>query len=116
MTENIFLPPWRAKGPRGKLSQEYGPPSPAAYARQLARYRNWAFQPSKEARKHSELLWHFMATETVVSDREQQCYHLVYEDGHSVRWVARHLNLKRETVKKYLKRLVAKALTAEGGQ
>jgi DNA-binding CsgD family transcriptional regulator len=40
-----------------------------------------------------------------VPRREVEVYLLVYEHGHAVRWVARHLELSRSTVKIYLQRL-----------
>lgn len=119
MTEaELYLPPWRDRLPSGELSVEsYGPASPAALARQVTRYRDWSYRVatvSQDARQDGEAMRQYMrpdggALREDVPDRERQVYLLVYEHGHSVRYVARQLEIKRESVRTYLRRLRERA-------
>lgn len=112
-----FMPPWReVDSGTGELGKEYGPGSPQTYAKKLAEFKNWAWQNrSKESKRwDAEKLYEFMHdSEGVIRDdiaeRQRDCYHYVYECGHSIRWVARKLDIKRESVRTHLKRLRVKA-------
>jgi DNA-binding NarL/FixJ family response regulator len=108
-----FAPPWRELTESGW--REYGPPSVEAYARHLAAYRNWAWRPvSRDARSDDAIaLCVFMRPSAGelrddIPEREVAVYVQVYEQGHSVRHVARSLQLHRSTVRTYLNRLRAR--------
>lgn len=112
----VFSPPWRDKKVSGELGDEYGPKSPATWARHLEQYRNWAWRkPSNEATRPESLeIIAYMRQEdgslrTDVAPRELEVYQYVYEKGHSFRWVARRLSIRRETVRVYARRLLQKA-------
>ena len=116
-----FQPPWREVDPKtGELGEPYGPGSPSTYAKQIAAHKNWANRPenrSNESKRwDSEALYKFMHDEDGiikevgdVTDRQRDCYHYVYECGHSIRWVAKRLKISRESVRTHLARLRAKA-------
>jgi DNA-binding NarL/FixJ family response regulator len=111
-----YLAPWRERMPDGKLGPEYGPRSPLAQARRLARHKNWAYKPLASTAKPffdketTEALVMFMRggygeLREDVPKREREVYVLVVEQGHAVRWVARELRIRRESVKGFLRRL-----------
>ena len=105
----LYLPPWRERRQDGSLGEVYGPNSTTAYARQVQKHRDWSWRtPSKEAqREDADVLRAYMRSDksATVPTSERKVYELVYELGHSVRYVARKLGVRRETVKSYIKRL-----------
>lgn len=109
-----YLAPWRERLPNGDLGQEYGPPSPSAQARGVARHNNWAYKPAKlRSKVANESIGHQLSVflrdhAAKVPEREMQVYVCIYEKGHSVRWTARHLKIKRDSVRVYIRRLVAR--------
>lgn len=111
-----FAPPWRDLNTDGSLGEEYGPSSSIVLARHLREHRDWSFRPVAKQTKSQEAqrLRAFMRLEdgtlrTDVPDSEVRVYLLVVERGHSVRYLARHLGMSRETVRSYLRRLRARA-------
>lgn len=116
-----YAAPWRERDKNGALGEEYGPASPTAHARQVARFNNWAYQPLPTlgkpvlAAEAAERVHTFMRPDGVairedVPRRERDVYELVICQGHSVRWCARHMKQSRQSVKSYIKRLVGRAL------
>ena len=115
----VFQPPWREVQPNGQLGPEYGPPSPSALARAASKFANWAYrkppQVAKDVNPDTAMrLLKFMrgpdgGLRTDVPKREVDVYLAVYEQGHNVKWTARHLGIRRETVKVYIKRLKERA-------
>ncbi len=107
----LLSPPWRERLPDGTLGQEYGPPSPAALARHIARFKDWSWRlPSKEARRDADRLIAYVRLEdgsfrAGIPSGELRVYEMVMEAGHSTRYTARHLGLSRSTVTSYLRRL-----------
>lgn len=107
-SEAIYAPPWRDVLPNGKLSEPFGP-SLATYAKRVAEFRQWAFnrQPSKQARTvdAADVRALLLDGNAHIPDGERQVGKLVYLDGYSVRWVAKHLERSRRTVRVQLERL-----------
>lgn len=114
-TAEQFLPPWHSRNTDGTLGEEYGP-SVSTFARRLAEFKNWAWKlpkPAKEFREENLMAMRmFMRPNgpegplnSSVPARECDVYLYAYERGHSARWIARHLEIRRETVRCYLKRL-----------
>lgn len=100
-----LMPPWRDRNPDGTLSDEYGP-SPGTFAKRMADHKNWAFRPrSKTSRLDAEKVHVFMAHSKDVPAREVDAYRLVYQQGHSVRWAASKLGIRRDSVKRLLQQL-----------
>jgi DNA-directed RNA polymerase specialized sigma24 family protein len=118
MTKNPqqFLPPWRDRGPDGKLGEPYGPSTALTFARQVARFGDWSYRkpPAKASRgADADALRAWMRLEDGtlrlgIPESEVRVYLLVYEGGKSVRWVARHLKLSRESCRSYIRRLRAR--------
>lgn len=118
MMQTNFAPPWREVMPTGKLGPEYGPASAAAYARQIARFKDWSWRtPSKVARRDADEVIGWMRQvgtpgegelRAEVPTSEREAYLLIFEQGHSVRYVARLRGITRESVKSYLRRLKAR--------
>jgi len=114
-----FSPPFRELLPSGDLGPEYGPPSPSALARRFARHNNWAYRPIPRRAKvadeaTAQALWKFMHNDrgerrTDVSPKQTQVYEHLFLRGHSVRWTARKMRIRRETVKAHARRLLEKA-------
>jgi DNA-binding CsgD family transcriptional regulator len=110
----IYAAPFRERLPSGELGPEYGPRSAAAQAAQTARIRDWSYRaPPRDLRrsKLSALLSAQLSGATLdgLSAREAQVYELVVTQGHSVRFVAKKLGMRRESVKSYLVRVQRKA-------
>lgn len=110
----LYSAPWHERLPNGELNPEpYGPPSPSALARQVAKAKDWSWRvskPSKEAQKpDAEALAMFMAVNAdKVPEGERRVYKAIYLEGHAIRWCARQWGVRRETVKSWLKRLRAR--------
>lgn len=109
----LYTAPWHEKRPDGSLSEPYGPRSPTALARRVARHKDWSFRPQpKEARRHedADLLAAFVAErERELPEGELRAYRAVYLANHTVRWCARTWGVRKQTVQKWLVRLRAKA-------
>ena len=105
-----FSAPWRERNPDGTLGDEYGPKSPTAHARALAEFRLWAYRKELATRAAPPLPEDAMATihawllENDAPARERQVFEMLAK-GHSRRWVARELRIKRESVRVFLRRL-----------
>ena len=114
-----FVAPWADQLPSGELV-EYGP-SASTHARLLEAHKLWTWRPerqvSREARSDTgAALRAYMRPGGLhlrgdVPTRELEVYLLVYEHGHSARWVARKLRLSRASVRVYLQRLRARGAT-----
>lgn len=108
-----YQPPWRDRRPDGSLSQEYGP-TPASYARALRRHQDWAWrtEPQDPRRDAAEVVAFMRGLDgelrADVPPSERDAYLAVYEDGMSIREVARRTGKSRETVRSYLRRLQAR--------
>lgn len=107
-------PPWRERMPDGQLGPEYGPQTPATYARHVAQHRDWSFQPPKGDRKDAAKVLAYALLEdgsirVDLPESEALIVREIFMKGHSVRWLARQRGIKRDTIKSYLKRLRAKA-------
>lgn len=124
MQVEIYSPPWREIQSDGSLGRPYGP-SPSTYARHMQDYRLWSFDrrklPSKQARRLGDMaaMRAWMRPDggelrEDVPQREREVYLHVYEHGHAVRWVARHMRVSRASVRTYLRRLHIR-LDAAGG-
>lgn len=112
-----YLPPWRERRQDGTLGDAYGPPSAAAYAVQTGKARDWSWRPAAPLTTRSRAVLEFAAQMAEfmrptggelrldVPDRERTVYVLVFERGHAVRWVARHLGMRASTVRVYIRRL-----------
>lgn len=105
----LLSPPWRERNPDGTLGPEYGPGTPATYARHLAQHRDWSFRmKSKESRKNLDLIeWMESGDRADVPVSERRVYEQICA-GHSVRYAARTLGLTRDSVRSYLDRLRAR--------
>lgn len=108
-----YASPWRERMPDGTLGPEYGPRSAATFAKLHAMHRDWTYKPPKRAAKQAiELqMWMRLEDGTLrmgVPESEVRVYRLVVEQGHSIRWVARRLEISRESVRSYLRRLRAR--------
>lgn len=109
LTAETFSAPWRERLPNGQLSDEYGPASPVAHARALAKFKLWSYQPTRFGAKPifdgdvAFVITTYLA-ENEVPKREREVFEYLAE-GHSIRWCARKLGVRRETVRSYLKRL-----------
>jgi len=117
-----FAPPWRERLADGTW-HEYGPVSIAAFARHLAKYRNYLWRPaSREARRDdAELLCSYMRPDgdklrDDVPKMEMRVYLAIYEAGHSTRYVAREFKIHRSTVRTYLRRLRERAAHPMAGE
>lgn len=114
----VYAAPWRDRLPDGSLSEPFGPASAAAQAAQTARIRDWSWRaPPRADNRRSKLCVEFEALPVDVanlSERERQVHALALQ-GHAVRWIARHLGMRRETVKSYCRRIRAKAGLTDGG-
>ena len=104
----IYLPPWRDVTSTG-LSEPYGP-SPATYARHVARHRQWAYQrqiPGQQALDvdASDVRALLLDASAQIPAGERAAGDLVYRDGWSVRSAARSLQLSRRSVRVQLDRL-----------
>lgn len=96
----MYLPPWNHKG------ETYGPPSPGAYARQVAEHKDWSWQPGAEVRKRKDTeRLRALIAETPVPERERQIFEAVFERGLTVLAAAQELSISVDTAKTYLKRL-----------
>ena len=108
----ILLPPWRDRLPSGELGAEYGPKSVATFVRQVARYREWSWHPTKGRQQlaYGAALCRYMylpdgSLRQDVPESERQVFSDVFEVGMTVRQVARSRGLARGTVRVYLNRL-----------
>lgn len=117
----LLAPPWRERGPDGKLGPEYGPKTAATYAKHVAQHRDWSYRtPSKESRGadlDAIRDWIRLEDGTIrldVPEGEARVY-LAIEQGDSVRSAARRLGISRESVRSYLRRLKARALRSGTG-
>lgn len=114
MEHTAFLPPWRDRDPDGALGPEYGPRNVLTYLRQIERWKDWSWRvPSRDARRDADQMIAFMRGEdgelrADVPSSEREVYLLVYEKGHSVRWVARERKVTRDTIRSYMRRLKAR--------
>ena len=112
-----YSAPWADQLPTGELS-EYGP-SPTTHARHLAEHKLWSWRPdkvpSKAARSpEADALRAYMRPDgqhlrADVPKRELEIYLLIFEHGRSPRWVAKHLEITRSTVRTYIRRLRGRA-------
>lgn len=118
-TAELFSPPWRERLPSGELGGEYGPRSPTALARRLSKHRNWAYKPIPRRSKMADeatarrlfMYMHHPETGEIrgdVPEKQQEVYRHVFLNGHSIRFTARKMRIRRETVKSYIKRLRAR--------
>lgn len=110
----VYAAPFRERLPNGELGPEYGPVSPAAQAAQTARLRDWSFQPpvrtDQRKSKLSAVLEPAGGVRGVdLSPQERRVLDLIVGGGHSIRWVAKYLGLRRDTVRTYVARIKAKA-------
>lgn len=109
-----YAAPWRERNLDGTLGAEYGPLSPTTFARQLNEFRQWAFRKDTAQRAKAPADEGVMVAVSVYVDandvprREREVFELLAK-GHSRRFVARALGVRRETVKSFWKRLRARA-------
>lgn len=107
----LLAPPWRERLPDGQLGPTYGPPSVEAYARHVARWKDWSFRkPSKDALRDADRMIAFVMLEDGTERPgiplgELQVFRLVYLKGHSSRYAARKLGMSRSSVQTLKRRL-----------
>ena len=113
MASRNYLAPWAERLPQGG-KVEYGP-SPATHQRLDGEHKMWSWKPAKIAsrlsRGHgSDELRAYMRPDGEhlrgdVPPMELRVYVMVFEDGRSVRWVARKLERSRRSVRTWVARL-----------
>lgn len=114
ISPTLYAPPWRERTPDGKLGAEYGPSTAATFARQVARHLDWSYRAQAKARRGNEALRVYMRLDDGtlrldVPESEVRVYRLIVEQGHSIRWTAKHLGVHRESVRSYMRRLKTRA-------
>lgn len=107
-----FQPPWRERNPDGSLGEEYGP-SPSTLARRIKAHRMWTWRPaSHEERRQQEGkkldAWLSLETTTTPPKRELDVYVALYLDNLSTRAAAKVLNISRDSVREYKRRLLSR--------
>jgi DNA-directed RNA polymerase specialized sigma24 family protein len=115
ITAETFSAPWRERMPDGTLGEQYGPSSPVAHARKLAVFKQWAFRPGEKPRakpvipeETATALVALVASGRDIPKRERDVFELVVVKGHAVRFVARQLGMRRQSVKSFLARLIGR--------
>jgi DNA-directed RNA polymerase specialized sigma24 family protein len=108
----LYAPPWRELEADGRLGEPYGPQTVTAYARQVARFRDWAFKKpvAKVSRQaDAEAIRELLGREDVaIPVSERTVGTLVFVQGHSVRWAARTMRVTRDSARSYIERLRAR--------
>jgi DNA-directed RNA polymerase specialized sigma24 family protein len=106
MTSSRYCPPWFDR----ETGQEYGPKTVTTYAKQVERYKNWAFHKPGPERAEAPLVHRYFAEHNAdLPESELVVYRLVYVHRLSLSEAAEDSGWNRSTVKKHLKRLRGRA-------
>lgn len=115
--DRIYTPPWRDLRSDGTLGEQYGPRTPAAYARAVRNHQLWSYRyehadPAADAAEVMAYMRPDGQLRNDVPDSEVAVYQAIYEQGMGIRETARVAGLNRSTVRSYHRRLRARVAMA----